>query len=121
MKLLMIEGSLHHKNLNAIRKYRVEVTQFSSTDLDNLKLNEYDAVFSPSTPIDVSKYPNTKFVFGPHFSVFPNKNQIELIRSNNSVYLILSDWFKDIWSNILLSSAPKLVSLPFGVDTEIFN
>ena len=39
-------------------------------NLENFNLSEFDVVYSPCLPIDVSKYPNTKFIFGPHFSIY---------------------------------------------------
>ena len=33
--------------------------------------------------LDTSKYPNKKFIFGPHFSVFPNNKLYEIKNINN--------------------------------------
>jgi hypothetical protein len=73
-------------------------------------------------PLPVSKYPNTKFIFGPHFSIFPEKNHIELIKGNkNVIYIQPSDWARDTWVNNLLCKEIKIQTLPFGVDTNKFN
>ena len=70
MKFLIINGFLHHKNKEAL--YRI---------LDNMgieykegtenNIEDYDIIYMPSSLYDTSKYPDKKFIFGPHFSVFP--------------------------------------------------
>jgi glycosyltransferase involved in cell wall biosynthesis len=91
------------------------------TNLDSIDLLEFDVVYSPSQPIDVSKYPNTKFLFGPHFSVFPEKNQMDIIRGKNVVYIQPSDWVVKLWKGFSICQNVKIESLPFGVDTERFK
>jgi hypothetical protein len=121
MKVLLV-NSLHHKNLSAIMKYKIDITNIHNTNLDNIDLTQFDVVYNPSYPIDVSKYPNTKFMFGPHFSVFPNKNQIDMIKGNkNYIYVMPSDWVIEFWKNLEYSKDLRMKSLPFGVDTQKFN
>jgi glycosyltransferase involved in cell wall biosynthesis len=126
MKILFIEYGIHHKNLNFISKckninfYIVNtVKDIHNLDLSILDLSIFDAVYSPCQPIDVSKYPNTKFIFGPQFSVFPD-DRLNIIKGTNSVYNLLSDWVINIWSKNKLCDNLKLTALPFGVDTEKF-
>jgi hypothetical protein len=120
MKLLFYHG-LHHKNMNALQKYNFKITTIHTTNLDNINLDEFDAVYSPSQPINVSKYPNTKFIFGPHFSVFPVENQIALLRgSKNVVYIQPSEWVVDLWKSFSFFNI-NIKALPFGVDTEKFS
>mgnify|MGYP000096911770 CR=1 FL=1 len=81
MKVLFIKSHIHHKNLNFILKckkinfYIVD----SINQINNIELNNFDAVISPCDAIDVSKYPNTKFIFGPQFSVFP-EHRLKIIK-----------------------------------------
>jgi len=122
MKVLFIPDSVHIKNLCAFKKYNIHLTIINNTNLDNINLNEFDVVYSPCSPIDVSKYPNTKFLFGPHFSVFPEKNHIDLIKCNkNVIYVQPSNWARDVWRNNIYCKDVRIESLPFGVDTEKFN
>lgn len=121
MKLLLINYWFHNKNLNALLNYKninVHVTQ--ETNLDLFNLSDFDVIYSPSFPLDVKKYPNSKFIFGPHFSVFPEKHQIELIEGNNSVYTQPSEWVIKFWKKFPLCKNIKIKELPFGVDTEKF-
>lgn len=121
MKILFIKSNIHHKNLNFIlncKKINFHIIE-SFNNIDNIDLNLFDAVISPCEPINVKKYKNTKFIFGPQFSVFPT-NKLNEIKGNNSVYNLLSQWVIDIWKLYPICDNLKLVSLPFGVDTDKF-
>jgi len=123
MKILYIKSSMHIKNHNALMNYK-NISFFiinSNINLDQVDLSQFDAVYSPCQPIDVSKYPATKFIFGPHFSVFPDLNQMNIIKGDNSIYIQPSKWVVDLWKNNPLCNNTKLHSLPFGVDTDKFN
>jgi hypothetical protein len=114
---------MHIKNHNALMNYK-NISFFiinSNINLDQVDLSQFDAVYSPCQPIDVSKYPATKFIFGPHFSVFPDLNQMNIIKGDNSIYIQPSKWVVDLWKNNPLCNNTKLHSLPFGVDTDKFN
>jgi hypothetical protein len=79
MKVLFISNGMHPKNLSALQKYNIELITTYNTNLDSINLSNFDIIYSPCSPIDVSRYPLSKFIFGPHFSVFPDKNQMDLI------------------------------------------
>ena len=122
MKVLYLHYNVHNKNNIAVRNYKnIEVTIINSIDeLNNHDLSNFDCVLSISVPIDVSKYPNTKFIFGPQFSVFPDE-RLSLIKGNNAVYNLLSDWVINIWSKNDIADGVNFIKLPFGVDTNKFN
>lgn len=122
MKILFIKSHVHHKNFNFILKCKnIDFTIVNyENDAYKYNFNDYDAIYSPCHPIDVSKYPNTKFIFGPHFSIFPDE-KLNLIKSTNSVYNSLSDWVINLWSSFEYSNNLKIIKMPFGVDTEKFN
>ena len=121
MKVLFIKSHIHNKNLNFILKckkiyfYIVD----SINQINNIDLNTFDAVISPCDAIDVSKYPNTKFIFGPQFSVF-SEERVNIIKGQKTVYNLLSNWVINIWKNLPVCNNLNLVALPFGVDTEKF-
>ena len=102
MKVLFIKSHIHHKNLNFILKckkinfYIVD----SINQISNIDLNTFDAVISPCDTIDVSKYPNIKFIFGPQFSVFP-EDRLKIIKGPKTVYNLLSNWVINIWKNLM--------------------
>jgi len=119
MKLLII-GDLHHKNkagLIAVSKHLQWMYKFGDAgDIPN-----FDIIYSPANPIDPSKYPTKKFIFGPHFSVFPD-HKMNLINNkhDNVVYIQPSEWVADLWINMGIKHIPVL-PLPFPVDTYKFN
>ena len=112
---------MHSKNLNALMKYNIHFYVINHTNLDSIDVSQFDAVYSPCVPIDVNKYPNTKFLFGPHFSVFPEKQQMDIICGKNVIYTHPSDWARDVWRNNGLCHNIRIETLPFGVDTIKFN
>ena len=127
LNVILIDSFIHNKNKNALMKYE-NIKFHIIQNIDNLyKLNltEFDAVYSPSQPINVSKFPNIKFIFGPHFSVLPKISDILIIKGKNSIYIQPCDWSVNIWremigfSNIKINI--KILSLPFGVDTNKYN
>lgn len=122
MKVLFININMHVKNMNALLNYKnINISNIYTTDLNSVDLNNFDVVYSPSLPVDVKNTPCTKFIFGPHFSVFPVENQIELIKSNNSIYILPSNWTVNLWEQIPLCKELQIQALPFGVDTDIFH
>jgi hypothetical protein len=118
MKILLI-GWLHHKNREAIMSYNFQMD--INNNIDNIDLTQYDVVYCVSHPIQSNKYPNTKFLFGPHFSVSPEKQQIEMINYPNSVYVMPSDWCITYWKNHECCKNLRMEAMPFGVNTNYFN
>lgn len=123
MKILYLKTWIHHKNHIALTNYK-NIQFFiieNENYLDVIDLNQFDCVYSASTPINVSKYPNTKFLFGPHFSVFPEPIHMKLIEGNNSIYIQPSEWVKEYWKNIDICDKIRIESLPFGVEVDKFT
>jgi len=120
MKVLFVDIAMHSKNLNALLNYNINISRINHTNLDSIDLSQFDVVYSPSQTIDIKKYPNTKFIFGPHFSVFP-ENKLEIIKSKNSIYIQPSKWVVDLWKAFPICRDLKIQDLPFGVDTTKFS
>jgi len=121
MKILLINNYIHHKNVNIIKFYKnikFEIVKEVS-DINKYDLALFDCVFSPSDPIDVSNYPGICFIFGPHFSVFPNEKILK-IKSEKTAYIILSSWIKKVWQSYNICSDLRLVDIPFPVDIDKF-
>ena len=122
MNILYFRLTTHHKNHNFIvncKKIKFHIIN-STNDLDNYDLSQFDAVLSPCVPIDISKYPTTKFIFGPQFSVLPD-SKLNVIKGDNCVYNILSEWVMNLWSPSPFCDNIKLTTCPFGVDTDLFT
>lgn len=121
MRVLFIKSHIHHKNLHFILNCK-KISFFiidSVNDINKIDLTQFDAIYSPCNDIDVSKYPNTKFIFGPQFSVFPEE-RLTIIKGSKTVYNLLSNWVINIWKTFPVCDNLKLVALPFGVDTDKF-
>ena len=121
MKILFVNICMHKKNLYALLNYNLEIIQINNNNLDSVNLDNFDVVYSPSQPIDVKKYPNTKFIFGPHFSVFPKKQDMEMIQGSNSIYIQPSEWAKYVWLFHPFCKNIRLEFLPFGVQVNKFS
>jgi glycosyltransferase involved in cell wall biosynthesis len=121
MKILFLENGMHQKNVNALYKYNNNYYVAKSIEeIDNIDLNQFDCIYSPCVPLNVKKYPNAKFIFGPHFSVFPELHQMNEIRNNNVIYIQPSEWAAKVWENHPYCENIKVKVLPFGVDTNKF-
>ena len=123
MKILFInhKSEMHHKNLHFILNCK-KINFHIITNVNNLhhyNLHDYDAIYSTNHEIDVSKYPNSKFIFGPQFSIFPD-NRLHVIKGDKTVYNPLSSWVINCWKQFPICNNLRLVALPFGVDTEKF-
>lgn len=116
MKLLYLNDWNHLCNYNALKSYGFDITEIKRTDIDKIDLKQYDCVYGPSYPVNTSKYPNVKFIFGPHFSEFPSNNKLNSIRSSNTVYILTSDWIKNIWMSFDNIKGITLKVLPFAVN-----
>ena len=119
-KVLILDKSFHIKNKNgliAVLNYLKWEYNFGNIN----DINNYDIIYSPNYPLDPSNYPKKKFIFGPHFSVFPNY-KINLINNkySNSIYIQPSKWAADVWINMGVKDIP-IVSYPFPVDIYKFN
>jgi len=121
MNVLIVSPDFHIKNkigLINILNYLQWPYHFGNMN----DINNYDIIYSPASPIDTSKYPNKKFIFGPHFSVFPS-NKITQIHNihNNSIYIQPSEWVVDLWIQMSVLKYIPIKSFCFPVDTDKFN
>ena len=115
MKVLIF-GNLHHKNKIGLEKILLYL-QYDYLFSNNINLIEqYDIIYSPSEPINIEK--NKKYIFGPHFSVFPCNKLNNIVNYNNVVYIQPSEWAKNAWSSI--SNRINIQVFSFAVDTDKF-
>jgi len=117
---LIINSSLHHKNKIGIEKI-LSYLKWNYKYGTEQDIINFDIIFSPGLPIDVSKYPNKKFIFGPHFSVFPD-HKMNLINNkyDNAVYIQPSKWATDVWKNMGADKILPIETLSFPVDINKF-
>jgi hypothetical protein len=124
--ILIINSWIHEKNkqglnhvLNCLQNQgQIKYHIGTMNDIPN-----YDIIYSPSQVINTSLYPNQKFIFGPHFSVFPNHQQLQTLQNHvyhNSIYIQPSDWVVKLWKNMGAENFLEVKKLPFPVDTDKF-
>lgn len=122
MKILYININIHAKNNNALLNYKnINFFIINHTNIDSIDLTKFDCIYSPSQPFDVKKYPNIKFIFGPHFSVLPENNIIPILNNKNVVYVQPSTWVVNLWKRFPICQNIRIEALPFGIDTIKFN
>jgi hypothetical protein len=120
MNLLIINGSLHNKNKEGMEKMlHLLKIKYKFGNIDDI--SNFDIVYSPSLPINSALYPKKKFIFGPHFSVFPDKRLLMIDNSNkNAIYIQPSIWVCKLWSYFKETSHIPLKQLCFPVNTDKF-
>lgn len=127
VKVLFINSGIHEKNkigLFMVLKFleqqqKVEYKYGTTADIPN-----YDVIYNPSECINTSNYPNKKFIFGPHFSVFPNNQQMQSLEAKthkNSIYIQPSEWASRVWRDMGAEQFLPIKSYAFAVDTNQFK
>lgn len=126
MKILVVD-TFHHKNRKGIEmicKYldcEYRYTYGNIVEIEKL-IPEYDIIYFPVRPYDPSRFPNKRFIFGPHFSVFPDNRILQINNiHNNSMYIQPSNWVSMLWKSMNADNILPIKTFPFPVDTERFT
>ena len=126
-KILFINCWIHDKNRESIayilnylmKAQRIEYKIGSASDIPN-----YDVIYSASETINTALYPNKKFIFGPHFSTFPNQSQLKSLQASvykNSIYIHPSEWSASVWKEMGAEEFLPIKVFPFSVNTNRFQ
>ena len=126
MKLLIVDN-FHHKNMKGLemvcRHLKWDYT-YKSGNMDEIEkeIPNYDIIYFPVRPYDPSRYSTKQFIFGPHFSVFPD-NRLFIINNqyNNAIYIQPSEWAAKTWINMKANTILPIKPFAFPVDTELFK
>jgi len=123
MKVLFINIYMHEKNEKSLFKYtNIELYIINNTkQLLTTNFEDYDLIYSPAIIIDARRYPKTRFMFGPHVSVFPDKRISEICGLKNVVYIQPSEWARAAWKNNPICNNLNIKVVPFSVDTDTFS
>ena len=119
MKILVV-GNLHHKNRESLEKI-LKYLNFDYKFGDINEVKKFKVIISPNIPINTSIFPNKFFIFGPHFSVFPNQLLYKINNVHkNSIYLQPSEWALNVWKKFNVESIIPLKVFYFPVNTDKF-
>ena len=120
MKILVF-GNFHHKNRESLEKI-LKYLNFDYKFGDINEVKKFKVIISPNIPINTSIFPNKFFIFGPHFSVFPNQLLYKINNVHkNSIYLQPSEWALNVWKKFNVESIIPLKVFYFPVNTKKFK
>lgn len=115
MKIHIYNKNFHIKNKLFLQKFIDEHHEEVSN------INDAEIVYSPDTFIDITRYPNKKFIFGPHFSVFPNNLTYQFNNiHHNAIYIQPSQPSVDTWQKEFGYDKLPMKAISFGVDSDKF-
>jgi glycosyltransferase involved in cell wall biosynthesis len=119
--ILIIGDEMHKKNIEGLNKMLSKLNmEYKYGEISEIE--DYKIIFHSSQAIDTSKYPKKRFIFGPHFSTFPNEKLNGIInKHNNSVYIQPSIWTKELWEPILKQIHLPIKVFSFPVNMEKFK
>jgi len=120
---LIITKDFDYKNRSGIELLLQRLNFKVSYYTENTNLVNYDLIYSPCHPIDASQFPKQKFIFGPHFSLFPDLNitQINARVHNNAIYILTSKWIYDTWKSLGVEQFISVKEFSFPVDTTKYT
>ena len=121
MEVLIVTGFLHIKNRKGLELLCNELKiKYKFGSLNDI--SDFNIIYSPTEPIDSNLYPDKKFIFGPHFSVFPD-NRLKKInnKNNNSIYIEPSDWVRELWINLGAERYLPIKTFSFPVEVDKFK
>ena len=126
MKLLIVDN-FHHKNMKGLEmvcrylKWDYAYKYGNIIDIEK-EIPNYDVIYFPVRPYDTSRFPNKRFIFGPHFSVFPDNRLFAINnRFQNAIYIQPSKWATKTWVDMTASRILPIKQFAFPVDTERFS
>jgi hypothetical protein len=126
VKILIIKSWLHEKNkqgLATMLNYLVNSKQIEYKVGNVNDIPNYDIIYSSCDVINTANYPDKKFIFGPHFSTFPNHHQLQTfqtIANKNGIYIQPSEWSAQCWRDMGAEQFLPIKSFPFPVNTNKF-
>jgi hypothetical protein len=121
MKVLII-GWAHHKNITGLELLFHNINyEYKLGNSD--EINSFDIIYSPDYPINTSLYPSKKFIFGPHFSIFPCNKLLSINNTHkNSIYIQPSTWAANTWKNVQgVENIIPIKVFPFSVEVDKFT
>lgn len=84
--------------------------------------SDADIIYSPSEYMDTEQFPGKKYIFGPHFSVFPNPTARNISNKfNNAIYIQPSQPSVDTWVDEFNFKNIPVKVFPFPLNMESYK
>ena len=115
MKFLFYNSFLHHKNRELLEVLVKSLGWEFSVGRD---ISDYDIIFSPEYHICYSG--EKKFIYGPHFSVYPDYKVQSIQKNQRCAYIQPSEWTYNFWKVFNTPVRNKTFIFPFPVNTDKF-
>lgn len=119
---VLVVGTFHEKNTKGLYKILNYLKYTFDHTNDCTDFTKYDVIISPSKPLEAHKWPTKKFIFGPHFGIYPSVfPSIHAINNSetNCVYVQPSDWVTALFYPHVINMPVKTLSFP--IDTDLFK
>ena len=115
---ILFYGDAHHKiEKNLLKGFRLLNLDYSTSG----NIEDFDLIYSAKYPLDITKYPKQRFIFGAQFSVFPEHTSIFNDIYHNAIYIQPSEWTLKVWRDEFGYRSLPIKVCPVGVDTEEFK
>jgi tmRNA-binding protein len=116
MKFLFYDSFLHHKNRELLEPMVKSLGWEFGVGRD---IANYDVIYSPEYHICYSG--EKKFIYGPHFSVFPDHKIQSIQKNQRCAYIQPSKWTYDIWEVFNTPVRNRTSVFPFPVNVNKFS
>jgi len=117
MKLFINPTNIHKMNKIALDEL---IIHMGIQRVHNI--GEADVIYSAGQPMNTEQFPNKKYIFGPHFSVFPNPQARSISgRYNNAVYIQPSQPSVDTWVGEFSFNNIPVKAFPFPVNMDRYK
>ena len=121
---LIINSWNHPKNKEGlIRILEYLKWEYKIGTVEDISDNKWKIIYNPCEPLDVSKYPNKLWIFGPLFCMLDKEKKFDKInvKQDNVIFISPSEWpnnvFKSLYPNLILNF--KVFSFPVNMDKFI--
>jgi hypothetical protein len=115
MKFLFYDSFLHHKNRELLEVLVKSLGWEFGVGRD---ISNYDIIFSPECYICYTG--EKKFIYGPHFSVYPDYKVQNIPKNQKCVYIQPSEWTCNYWKVFNTPVRNRTIVFPFPVNVDKF-
>lgn len=117
MNIHIVKGYFHHMNKRSLNDM-IEYSNWNRVE----SIEDADVIYSPSTLLDTTKHPDKQFIFGPHFSVFPNSIARQISgENNNAIYIQPSQPSVNTWVDEFSFKNIPVKEFPFPLRLQDYN